>query len=335
MDQLSAHLDRAWDLVGRGDLTGALRSAEQSLEIDAQAPEVHNLMGYICAQEGRADEALEHYERALELDESFVEAMLNAAEVKLHPRQDWDGAITLVDEALGWIDDPEETADAILLKIDAMIGKGDRDSATATLRTLPDGPFESPSIMLSIGRARLELGDAAGAEPWLRQVIEKEPRSADAHYFLGVCLQERRDTRGAALAFLCSRDAELRSSRPAQLPQDDFERRVRDATAALPAHASRVVEGALVVVAELPGAEVVAEGVDPRVPILLDDVSPDGESPRAGRVFVYQRNVERAAGAEEVVGWLCRNLVEEIEHVFPELAKRPSRAPMAQGTSSQ
>src|SRR5262249_61572725 len=34
MDQFSAHLDRGWDLIHRGDLAGAQRSAEKSLELD-------------------------------------------------------------------------------------------------------------------------------------------------------------------------------------------------------------------------------------------------------------------------------------------------------------
>ena len=50
MDRLSAHLDRAWDLVARGDLQGAMRSAEKSLEMDDTSPEVRNLLDERRAQ---------------------------------------------------------------------------------------------------------------------------------------------------------------------------------------------------------------------------------------------------------------------------------------------
>jgi Flp pilus assembly protein TadD len=325
MDQLSAHLDRAWDLVGRGDFAGAMRSAEKSLEVEPDAPEVHNLMGYIRAQEGRAEEAVEHYERAIELDESFVEAMLNAAEVKLHPLRDWDGAIALIDDALGWIDDAEEKADAMLLKIDALLGKEDREGARVVARALPEGPFESPHIAFSIGRARFETGDIDASEGFLRTAIEKDPRNAEAHYYLGLVLQERGNARGAAIAFLCSRDAELRTAmRPGTSAPDQFERRVQGAIAKLRDDVARILEGALVIVGDVPGAEVVAEGVDPRMPVLLDDLSPEGEPPRVGRVFVYQRNVERtASGPIAIEEEIARALAEELEYVFPELvAKR-------------
>ena len=325
MDQLSAHLDRAWDLVARGDFAGAMKSAEKSLEIDETAPEVHNLMGYIRAQEGRAEEAIEHYERAIELDESFVEAMLNAAEVKLHPLRDWDGAIALVDEALDWIEDPEESADAALLKIDALLGKGDREGAIAAVRALPEGPFESPAISFSLGRARFETGDVEGAEPWLRSAAEKDPKNAEAHYYLGLVLQERGDARAASISFLHARDAELRApARPTLVAPEQFERRVQGAIRKLPAHAAPVIEGALVIIGDLPGAEVVAEGVDPRIPVLLDDLSPEGEPARVGRLFVYQRNVERPAnGGAEIEDEIVRAIVDELEHVFPELRSGP------------
>lgn len=336
MDQLSAHLDRAWDLVSRGDFAGAMRSAEKSLEIDPDAPEVHNLMGYIRAQEGHAEEALEHYERAIELDESFVEAMLNAAEVRLHPMGDWDGAIAMVDGALDWIDDPEETADAMLLKIDAMLGKGDQEAAKQAVLALPEGPFESPGIAFSIGRARFETGDVDASEPWLRRAVEKEPRHAEAHYYLGLVLQERGDVRGASIAFLHSRDAELRGGGAAPLSSPEaFERRVQSAIGKVEGEIARVIEGALVIVGELPGAEVVAEGVDPRIPLLLDDLSPEGEPPRAGRVFVYQRNVERlAVGPIDLEDEIGRALAEEIGHVFPELAAAGAAAAPKDGSAT-
>src|SRR5689334_8081131 len=80
MDQFTAHLDRGWDLVNRGDYPGALLSAQKSLELDPESPEAHNLIGYIHQAEGRSEDALEHFRQAIAIDETYVEAMLNAAE---------------------------------------------------------------------------------------------------------------------------------------------------------------------------------------------------------------------------------------------------------------
>jgi Flp pilus assembly protein TadD len=85
MDQFSAHLDRGWDLVQRGDPRGAELSARRALEIDSQSPEAYNLLGYVAALKGEFDEATEHYRQAIALDDTYLEAMLNAAEVYVHP----------------------------------------------------------------------------------------------------------------------------------------------------------------------------------------------------------------------------------------------------------
>ena len=331
MDQLSAQLDRAWDLIGKGDLPGAMKSAEKSVELEPEAPEAHHLLGYVSALDGRPEEAIEHYKRAIELDESFVEAMLNAAEVYLHPLHAWDDAIASVEDALEWIVDDEELADALLLEFDAYLGKGDREAATRIVLRLPKGPFENASLGFSVGRAHFEVGDVDTAEPMIKKAAEQDPANADAQYYMGLVAEHRGDARAMAIAFLRARDAELRSRGPnhPEIATSDFEARVQSAIRSLPEPLAHTLEGALVIVCDVPGAEVVAEGVDPRVPLLLDDVSAEGETPRAGRAFIYQRNVERVSGtsADEAEGELVRALTDEILHVFPELASHPATAP--------
>src|SRR6476646_6691306 len=95
MDQLSAHLDRGWDLAQKGDAGGAIACARRALEIDPTSPEVHNLLGFTSALAGDSEDALEHYRQAIALDETYFEAMLNAAEVLMHPLEDWVEAIAL------------------------------------------------------------------------------------------------------------------------------------------------------------------------------------------------------------------------------------------------
>lgn len=330
MDQLSAHLDRAWDLVGKGDLAGARLSAERSLEVDPEAPEVHNLLGYVSALDGSPEEAVEHYKKAIELDESFVEAMLNAAEVYLHPLQAWDEVIAIVEDALDWIVEDEELADALLLELDAYLGKGDREGAARVVARLPKGPFQLPQLTFGVGRAHFEVGDVDTAERLITQAAEQDPTSSDAQYYLGLIAEHRGDTRAMAIAFLRARDAELRArGTRAEIATSDFEARVQSAIRSLSEPLAHTLEGALVIVCDLPGAEVVAEGVDPRIPLLLDDVSEEGEPPRAGRAFIYQRNVERVTGpsADEAESELVRALTDEILRVFPELASDPASAP--------
>ena len=175
MDQFSAHLDRGWDLVNRGDLAGALLSAEQGLELDGQSPEAHNLLGYVHAAQGDAEQALEFYRQALALDETFVEAMLNAAEVLIHPLHDFDAADDMVQQALDMALDADEVADALLLRFDAHMHQGDRERASHVVAQLPRGPFENPRLDFLVGHALFEMEQSDAAEPLLRRAADREP----------------------------------------------------------------------------------------------------------------------------------------------------------------
>jgi len=328
MDQFTAHLDRGWDLVNRGDFAGALISAQKSLEIDAESPEAHNLIGYIHQAEGRAEDALDHYKQAISIDDTYVEAMLNAAEVMIHALRDVDSGMAMLDEALDLAEGDDEVADALLLKFDALMQQDDRAGASSVLAKLPEGPFENEQLDFLVGRARFETGDLDGAEKHLERAKTREEASGDALYYYGLVREARGDQRGATLSFLSAREADLQAARPPwALSLADFEKRVQSAVRKLPAPLAEGIEGALVVVSDLPGPEVVAEGVDPHVGVLIDDVQDaegkpvgaEGQPKKAGRIFVYQRNIERfTASAAEIEEEILRALTHELALTFAE-----------------
>ncbi len=331
MGELAAHLDRGWDLVSRGDFAGALLSAEKTVEIDAQSPEAHNLLGFVLAAEGRAEEAVEHYRQAVELDETFVEAMLNAAEVLIHPLHDYEAALGFIEDALDLSEGDDEVADAMLLKFDAHLHAGDREAAKRVVAALPGGPFENPSLDFLIGRAHFEAGDAARAEPHIRAALARDVGHAEAHYYLGMILEAKGDARGATVAFLQSRELDAaEGGEPWSLPAEVFEQRAQAAVDALDAVHREVLEGALIVVADVPGIEVIADGIDPRVGVMLDGLAAERETPRAARMFVYQRNIERAAGSEDNLDDELTHAIEaEIHAAFPSLAPAGDAVPEA------
>jgi tetratricopeptide (TPR) repeat protein len=332
MDQFTAHLDRGWDLVGRGDYAGALISAQKSLELDAESPDAHNLLGFIHQAEGRAEDALEHYRQAIAIDETYVEAMLNAAEVLIHSLRDYDSGLAMVEEALDFAEGDDEVGDALLLRFDALMQQGDRDGAAAVAAKLPEGPFENAQLDFMIGRAKFETGDLDGAEKHLELAVKREGPSGDAFYYQGLVREARGDLRGATLAFLQAREADLNAPRPSwSLSASSFERKVQNAVRKLPTALAEAIDGALVVVSDIPGPEVVAEGVDPHIGVLIDDLQDAGGRPvaseaqaeRAGRVFVYQRNIERwAESAQEVEDEILQTLEHELALSFPELSPK-------------
>ena len=294
MDRLTAHLDRGWELVTRGDLTGAMASAEQTLELDGDSPDAHNLIGYIHAANGNLELALEHYRQAIELDEYYLEAMLNAAELLIHPLGEHGEAIKILDQALEWCQSADEIADASVLKVDALLHLGDRAAAANLLNGLPEGPYDNAQLDFLIGRARFELGQMEEAAPLIERAVGAPDAPPDAHYYFGLLRDGQKNRAEASLAFLKTRHLDGQVPRPPWSPTAErFERIVQSALRDLPEPVAERLEGTLIMVADLPGVEVVAEGVDPRTPLLWDEV-PDAEGGKTQtRLFVYQRNIER------------------------------------------
>ncbi|MFO0679890.1 MAG: tetratricopeptide repeat protein [Polyangiaceae bacterium] len=328
MDQLSAHLDRGWDLAQRGDVEGAHACARRALELDPQSPEVHNLMGYAAALRGEADEALEHYRQAIALDETYFEAMLNAAELLMHPLEEWDEVIALCDDALDYAETDEEVADCILLKVDALMARGAVEEAKKSMTMLPDGPFESPSYIFLVGRAYYELGQIEKATPLIEEAAKKDPAHADAQYYLGLVRDEAGDSRGATEAFLRTRGLDILKESPAWAPSAEaFATIVKNVISKLDVVLARYIREADVYVVDVPGAELVVDGVDPRALMIVDTPpNQDEDDVPRGRIFVYQRNIERAASSvESLEDELTRALEREITAVF--LEREPGDSP--------
>jgi tetratricopeptide (TPR) repeat protein len=326
MDQFSAHLDRGWDLIQRGDPRGAEVSARRALEIDAQSPEAYNLLGYVSALKSEYEEAVDHYRQAIALDDTYLEAMLNAAEVYIHPLGEFDEAISMCDQALDLAETDDETVDALLLKFDALLGKGELEQAASVCAEFPSGPFENPNHVFLVGRAYYEIGDIEHAEPLIEEAVKHSPKNPEAFYYLGLVRDERGDTRGATQAFLRSRELDLELNPPPwTLSRETFEVSARRAFSGLEEHLKAYLREDELYVADVPGVEVVVDGVDPRALLLIDGVGTGGAL--SARVFVYQRNVERLAGSIDQVEPEIRLALErEITATFlePEASSNPS-----------
>lgn len=310
MDQLTAHLDRGWDLAHRGDSEGATLSARRALELDQQSAEAYNLLGYAAAVNGDFETALDHYRHALGLDDSYLEAMLNAAEIYIHPLADHPAALALCNQALELVETEAELVDTLLLKFDALLSQGNLDEAKAVCLLFPGGPFENSAHAFLVGRALYEIGDLDAARPLIEEAAKAAPQNADAFYYLGLLRDEAEDVDGATEAFLQARALDLEHGPPPwALSRQAFEMTVKRAVASLSDELRVFLREDEVYIAETPGAEVVVDGVDPRAFLLLDaqqtefsqnDIATPIEPVRA-RLFVYQRNIERVAGQVDLI----------------------------------
>jgi tetratricopeptide (TPR) repeat protein len=292
MDRFSAHLDRGWDLAVRGETTQALIAARQALEIDGESPEVHNLMGYVRALDGDYDEALECYRRAIDLDEWYLEPILNAAEILAHPEADPEEAIRLCRRAADMELNQEELADALLIEIDALLSLRRDDEARERLgrcETLDSVPAH---YLVATGRLLFELGDFDKARAVVDRAIALDGELADAWYTRGVIERESGERVAAVLDFLEVLERDARADPVAPGPSD-IEAIVRAAIARLPDAAGAVLEGVELVITERPTARQVRDEVDPRQVVLAEGVDPARGA--FERLSVFSGNLERVA----------------------------------------
>ncbi len=320
MDQLSAHLDRGWDLAQRGDALGAESCARRALEIDADSPEVHNLLGFSAAMNGELEDAIEHYKHAIALDESYFEAMLNAAEILISPMGEYQEALTMIGDALDYAETDEETTDCLLFQIDALVGLNKKDEAKKLLERLPKGPFANPNYPFLIGRSHYELENFTEAWEHIEEAVKRDPESADALYYKGLLLDDRGDRRGATDCFLRSRMIDAVRPPPPWSPKpEDFAAIVKTVLAKLEPTLATMVSEAEVFVVDLPGAELVVDGVDPRSIVILDRAPTEPDGVDRLRIFVYQRSIELAAGGRErMEAELMSAFEREIANVFAD-----------------
>ncbi len=129
-----AHLDRGWDLLGRGDYVRARASAQAALGLEQDgAPDAHMLVAAIEVAEGRPAEAAAAYQRAIAVDPEYPEPYLALAQVQLLDLGDFDRAAETCTEALSLEHlMPIERIDATTMLCETALRQG-RTQAPATL----------------------------------------------------------------------------------------------------------------------------------------------------------------------------------------------------------
>jgi len=134
--QYGAHLDRGWALFDRGDLEAARTSASQALELRPEDPDAEMLQGAIAVAEGKPDEGLRCYERAIELDPEYLDPYLSAAQLALFDLEDPVRALRYCEDAA----DLEhlhgfDRLEVVLTAMDCELAQGDENAARRRLNT--------------------------------------------------------------------------------------------------------------------------------------------------------------------------------------------------------
>ena len=324
MDAVTAHLDRGWDLLSRGDLTGARLSADHILKRNEQSPEGQCLLGSIAAAEGEPEEALELFQQAMELEPGYVEPVLHAAQLCIHALGDLELGLQFCRDAETMRLDKGDSLEVRLLGAEATMALGQDAKALRLVRGLPKPPYEDPDHHLRLGRILAELGELIWAEEVLAEALTHAECRAEAHYFTGIVLERGGDVVAARRHMARSLELE-RGAPPAYVPleQDEIGALVEQALEQLDPRARRWYQGVPVTVMDHPPMELVAEGLDPRCPAFasgfivpaVEGQGSENEQPPEERdvthLFIYRRNVERVGPDWELMADLLQQSLEQ------------------------
>ncbi|HWE28983.1 MAG TPA: metallopeptidase family protein, partial [Polyangia bacterium] len=289
---------------------------------DAESPEAHTLVGAVASAEGDVDAALEAFERAMELDDEYLDPVLLAAETYAL-EGDAKEALRLCERALDIAEEEDEYVDAILLKAEIELGDGDVDAAGKTLGELPPVALPTAALELRAGDAFLEIDDPDRAVEHYERAAKKEPANADAEYGLGLVAEARGEQAAMVAHFQRVRMLDGKAPPlPWAVTEDRMEELVEAALAELPERAQKLLENVPVMVEALPSEEVVGDGFDPRglglfAGVPFPEQSTLGGPPHLDAVFLYQRNIERVARSmSEVESEIRTTLLHETGHFF-------------------
>jgi cytochrome c-type biogenesis protein CcmH/NrfG len=286
-------MDRAWELIVRGKTVPALVAAKKALDADGESPEAHNLLGYIYAMNGDVEEALLNYQHAMDLDEEYIDPVLNTAELLSHPDANPEEAIRLCRNATHLVSNPEELIEAILLEVEALLNLGRVGEARKRLDDVDERVSLSPAYALLLGRAFYEANDPRSAKHYIDHVLTQDPENADGLYYYGLIARDQGERIEAVTAFVKVRKRDLEDTGPPWGEHfEPIEMLIDRAIASLGERFKAMLRGSEVIIEAYPSEEQVLGEVDPRQVVLAEEIDPKGK--RFEKLWIFQGNMVRA-----------------------------------------
>ena len=279
--------------MSQGESTKALVAARQALSIDEESPEVHNLLGVIYAMEGDFGEAMACYQRAVDLDEDYLDPLLNAAELLIHFQDNPEEAVDYCRKARELMELEEEKVEIVLLETDALLTLGRIDEARALLREIEELTYEVPAHYTVVGRALFEVGDFDKSTALIEKAVEMTPEATDAHYCMGLLHREAGRRVDAVRSFLRVRAQDaVRPPPPWVADLLRGEQSVAEAVSLLQKDSQSMLSGTAIHVEPLPSEEQVMNEVDPRAAVWAHTVN--GETGAFMHLWIFFNNFDYA-----------------------------------------
>jgi len=335
-DRMQSDLERGFQALEEGRFEDAAKILERCQRIDRKHADVVTLAAAIADAMGDTVEALAQYRALAALHPDDPMPQICVARLQLKDEGNADAALKTLEPVFDFIDEESDLVEAISIKAEALITRGDLAAARAALSELATSVMEDPEMAFELAELAILAEDAPRALSWIesaRTVIrdeaempadEKQAFEADALHAIGRVHEATGDRAKMIAAWQQVRTLDLAAPPGGiTITEEEIEQIALETLAELPENIRTLLEKVPILIDDAVAEDVVADGYDPRslglfqgTPMPLDSVA-SGGLPSVTNIHLYKRSLERFANDEDHLAAEIRiTLLHETAHYF-------------------
>lgn len=321
VDRLLTDVERGFEALEEGDLEAAAAVVERCRRIDRKHPDVLMLSAAVADALGDTEDAIAQYQALSQVRPDDPMPRICIARLQLHANADPDTALEVVAAAFEFIDEEDDLIEAVYVKTEALLARGEPKAARDALAELSSSVIDDGRLALDLAELAIEAEDPAGAKRWIEAAKHEPELEADSLYVLGRAHEAAGERAAMIAAWQQVRTLDSNAA-PGEvhITEDELEKIAAETIAALPAKVREHLERVPIMIDDLPSAELIADGLDPRLLGLFQGtpMPDDGAlAPSVTSILLFQKNLERASVDEEHLAEEIRvTVLHETAHYF-------------------
>ncbi len=320
-DRLLTELERGFQALEAGKIDTAASIVERCQRIDRKNPDVVALAAAVSDASGDVEDALEQYRLLRELRPDDPMPRICVARLELQGLGDPDAALETVQTAFDFIDEEADLIEAIYIKAQALIARGEPAAAREALGELASSVIDDAELALDLAELALSAEDPEGAKRWIEIAQPHDELRADALHLLGRVHELTGDRATMIAAWQEVRRLDLAADPgPLEISEDAVEQIALATLAELPPPIHEKLERVPILIDDLPSDALVADGIDPRLLGLFQGtpMPDDGAlAPTVTNILLFRKNLQRACvDAEHLAEEIRITVLHETAHYF-------------------
>ena len=171
-ERLLTDLERGFEALEAGKIDTAASIVERCQRIDRKNPDVVALAAAVSDASGDIEDALAQYRLLHELRPDDPMPRICIARLELQGLGDPDAALDTVQAAFAFIDEEADLIEAIYIKAQALVARGEPAAARDALSERATSVIDDGELALDLAELALSAEDPAGARRWIEIALQ-------------------------------------------------------------------------------------------------------------------------------------------------------------------